>query len=127
MNEDKTVVSGIKVVPYNDGSGKYRISADSTVVPGNYNILARSNAYHDDTSPVEKSLAVTIYSSVEKHEQYSSYKIINTAKNGTKIPAVKNNKVVDLDSTIFNVSANLKVTEAIKRARTIALLPFTVE
>ena len=27
---------------------------------------------------------------------------------------VKNNKVVDLDSTIFNVSANLKVTEAIR-------------
>ena len=31
-----------------------------------------------------------------------------------ELDAVKNNKVVDLDSTIFNVSANLKVKEAIK-------------
>jgi iron complex transport system substrate-binding protein len=31
-----------------------------------------------------------------------------------ELDAVKNNKVVDLDSKIFNVSANLKVKEAIK-------------
>lgn len=30
-----------------------------------------------------------------------------------ELDAVKNNKVVDLDSNIFNVSANLKITEAI--------------
>ena len=30
-----------------------------------------------------------------------------------ELDAVKNNKVVDLDPTIFNVSANLKVKEAI--------------
>lgn len=31
-----------------------------------------------------------------------------------ELDAVKNNKVIDLDPNIFNVSANLKVTEAIK-------------
>jgi len=31
-----------------------------------------------------------------------------------ELDAVKNNKVIDLDSNVFNVSANLNVSEAIK-------------